>query len=121
MGGMGAVYEARDPAGRAVALKVLLGDVALDAEARGRFVREARAAAAVRHPNVTRVHTADVVGERAFIVFELLPGGSLAAAARERGRLPWREAVAWAIQIARGLEAIHAAGFVHRDLKPENV
>jgi serine/threonine-protein kinase len=120
-GGMGAVYEARDAAGRSVALKVLLAGSFAGEEARRRFIREGRAAAAVAHANVTRVHAAGEDGGRLFIVFELVRGGSVGKVLQERGRYPWREAVEVAVGIARGLEAIHAAGIVHRDLKPDNV
>ena len=120
-GGMGAVYEARDATGRTVALKLLLGDMISDEASEARFQREARAAAALSHANVTRLYSAGRAGNRAYIVFELVPGGSLGARLKSHGPLPWREAVQHAISIARGLEAIHAAGFVHRDLKPENV
>jgi serine/threonine-protein kinase len=77
-GGMGAVYEALDPSGRSVALKVLLEQATGNDSDRQRFVREAQAAAAIRHPNVTQVHASGEEGGRAFIVFELVAGGSLA-------------------------------------------
>src|SRR5581483_5027147 len=76
-GGMGAVYRARnEQLGRDVALKVLLGAVADEADV-ARFRREARAAAAVRHPNVLAIHEASFAGQTPFIVMELAPGGSL--------------------------------------------
>ncbi|HZU95324.1 MAG TPA: protein kinase, partial [Planctomycetota bacterium] len=120
-GGMGAVYEARDASGRSVALKVLLAGSFASEDARRRFLREGRAAAAVKHANVTCVHAAGEDAGRLFIVFELVRGGSVGKTLQERGRYPWREAVPLATGIARGLEAIHAAGIIHRDLKPDNV
>jgi serine/threonine protein kinase len=115
-GGMGGVYEAIDPTGRAVALKLILPTL-LDAEsARRRFDREGRAAAAIAHENVAHCHGSGIEGETPFIAFELLRGGSLQTIIKERGKLPPREAAAIGAAVARGLAAIHAAGLVHRDL-----
>jgi tetratricopeptide (TPR) repeat protein len=121
-GGMGAVYEAQDERlGRGVALKVITSALAQEATFRARFDREARAAAAVDHPNIARVHAAGEERGVPWIALELVPGGrTLAKELAERGPLPWREAAGLGAQIARGLEAIHAAGLIHRDLKPEN-
>ncbi len=119
-GGMGEVYRARDPRlARDVALKVLLASVAGDADRRLRFMREARAAGALNHPNVLTVFDVGTEGERSYLVSELLEGESL----RERIRrgLAVRDGVEYAIQIAHGLAAAHERGIVHRDLKPENV
>ena len=117
-GGMGAVYEANDPSHGQVALKLLLAD---EKELVLRFEREARAAQSVHHEHVVR--TLGVAREqgRLVLALELLPGGTLSALVKREGPLPWREAAQLAAKIARGLAAIHAAGFVHRDLKPENV
>ena len=117
-GGMGEVYRARDPRlGREVAIKVLPTAVAGDAARLERFATEARAAAALNHPNILAVH--DVSAEGApFVVFELLEGETL----RERaGQVSPRQAVDYAVQIARGLAAAHDRGVTHRDLKPDNV
>jgi serine/threonine protein kinase/Flp pilus assembly protein TadD len=119
-GGMGEVYRARDERlGRAVALKVLPEAFASDPERLRRFETEARAAAAISHPNVLVVH--DVSASRPpFVVFELLEGQTL----RERmatGGLAAADAVDFARQITRGLAAAHDKGVVHRDLKPDNV
>jgi serine/threonine protein kinase len=121
-GGMGEVYRARDPRlERDVAVKVLPAALAGDAERLRRFEQEARAAAALNHPNILAVH--DVGGAESgvpYVVSELLDGATL----RERlhgGPLPMRKAIDFAVQIAHGLAAAHGKGIVHRDLKPENV
>ena len=120
-GGMGEVYRARDGRlGREVAIKVLPGRLAEDAERLSRFEREARAAAALEHPAILNVHDVGTENGRPYVVSELLEGETL----RERlaqGRLPTRKAVEIAIQIAHGLAAAHEKGIVHRDLKPENL
>jgi serine/threonine protein kinase len=119
---MGVVYRAEDTAlGRTVALKVIARDAVESAHALARFRREARAAAAISHPNVAVVHETGEVSGEPFIVVEYLPGGSLAERLRREGCLPWREAARLGARIASGLAAIHAAGIVHRDLKPANV
>ena len=120
-GGMGEVFRASDTRlGRDVAVNVLPVSFATDAERLRRFEQEARAVAALDHPNVLVVH--DVGGHEGqpWIVTELLDGESLRERLRE-GRLPPRKAVDIAIQVARGLSAAHEKGIVHRDLKPENV
>ncbi|MFN8061593.1 MAG: protein kinase [Gemmatimonadaceae bacterium] len=122
-GGMGEVYRARDTRlGREVALKVLpTADAARD-DRRARFAREARAIAALSHPNICALFD---VGESAghdFIVMELLHGDTLAARlSRSVGTVPLREALQIGAAIADALAAAHSAGFVHRDLKPANV
>ena len=120
-GGMGEVFRARDTAlGREVAVKVLPAHLRENPEALSRFEREARAVAALSHPNILAIHEFGLQGTTAYAVTELLDGETL----RERlaaGALPLRKAVEYAAQIARGLAAAHAKGIVHRDLKPENV
>ena len=120
-GGMGEVYRARDPRlGRDVAVKVLPSAYSADPERLTRFEQEARAAAALNHPNILAVHDVGQHADSPYIVTELLEGETL----RQRvtgGALPEREAVEFAVQIAHGLAAAHAKGIVHRDLKPENV
>ncbi len=120
-GGMGEVFRARDTRlARDVAVKVLPGRLAADAEALARFEREAKAVAALSHPNILSLFDFGRADGIAYAVTELLEGESL----RERlkaGALPARKAAECAIQIAHGLAAAHEKGIVHRDLKPENV
>lgn len=112
-GGMGEVYRAHDSRlNRDVALKVLPAEVAADPSRRQRFEVEARAVAALSHPNIVAVYD---VGE-GYIVSELVEGESL-----RNARFGLRKTLDIAAQIASGLAAAHAAGVVHRDLKPENI
>jgi tRNA A-37 threonylcarbamoyl transferase component Bud32 len=123
-GGMGAVYKARDPnLGRIVALKVLAPALRADKEAADRFLREARAGAAVNHPNVITVHAvAGPEDPEHYMALEFLPGGDAEALAeRHGGRLPEPLALEIMRDCARGLVAIERAGLVHRDLKPANI
>jgi TolB-like protein/Flp pilus assembly protein TadD len=120
-GGMGEVYRARDTRlGREVAVKVLPEHLQANAAARGRFEREARAVAALSHPNILALHDVGEHGGIAFAVTELLQGETLRQRL-SRAPLSWRTAVDMAAAIADGLAAAHAKGIVHRDLKPENV
>jgi eukaryotic-like serine/threonine-protein kinase len=120
-GGMGEVYRARDPRlDRTVAIKVLPPHVAASPEARQRFEREAVSIAKLSHPNILSIFEFGLHGRTAFVVTELLDGETLRARLTG-GSLPPRRAVAYALQIARGMAAAHARGIVHRDLKPENV
>ena len=120
-GGMGEVYRARDlRLGREVAVKVLPDHLSRDPESLARFEREARAVAALAHPNILDVHDFGSESGTAYMVTELLEGESL----RQRLAgvpLPWRTAVEIGLAIADGLASAHAHGIVHRDLKPENV
>jgi serine/threonine protein kinase len=112
-GGMAVVHEGYQvDLGRPVALKVLAEHLAGDEAFRTRFLREARIAARLHHPNLVRVFDIDELDGRPCIVMELLPGGTLAG-----GRLTREEAA----QVAEGLAAAHAQGVVHRDLKPANL
>jgi tetratricopeptide (TPR) repeat protein/TolB-like protein len=120
-GGMGEVYRARDHRlGRDVALKVLPEAFAGSAERLARFEREARAVAALAHPNVLAIHDFGKERGTPYAVMELLEGETLRQRVA-RAALPWRKALAIAAAIAEGLAAAHAKGIVHRDLKPENV
>jgi Tol biopolymer transport system component len=118
---MGEVYRARDTRlNRDVAIKVLREDDAASVESRSRFEREARAIAALNHPNIVAVYDFGIEAGQQYIVSELVEGESL------RGLLtgkpvPIRKLLDIATQVADGLAAAHAAGVVHRDLKPENI
>jgi eukaryotic-like serine/threonine-protein kinase len=119
-GGMGEVYRARDPRlRRDVAIKVLPVAFSTDVDRLQRFEQEARAAAALNHPNILAVFDIGSEAGAPFIVSELLEGATL----RERlaGPVPARKAVAYAVAIASGLAAAHEKGITHRDLKPENL
>jgi len=143
-GGMGEVYRARDARlGRDVALKVLPAGLSADPERLHRFEREARAAAALNHPNILAVYDIGTLDGTPYIVSELLegetlrarltqgptrrtdtpsPGGSpLPEASKRVGGLTIRRSIEYAVQIAHGLAAAHGRGIVHRDLKPENI
>jgi Tol biopolymer transport system component len=120
-GGMGEVYRARDPRlGRDVAIKVLPPAFVSDPDRLSRFEQEARAVAALNHPNILAIYDVGREGARPFLVTELLEGGTLRARLAEE-TLPLRHGVELAAQIARGLAAAHEKGIVHRDLKPENL
>jgi len=120
-GGMGEVYRAKDlKLPRDVAVKVLPEHLRQSAEAQARFEREAKAVAALAHPNILAIYDYGEDQGISYAVTELLEGETL----RERlgsGRLPVRRATDLALQIARGLAAAHEKGVVHRDLKPENL
>jgi serine/threonine protein kinase len=120
-GGMGEVYRARDVRlRREVAIKVLPGAFASDADRLRRFEQEATAAAALNHPNILAVYQMGTYEGAPYLVSELLEGETLREPIR-RGRLAVPKAMDYAIQIARGLAAAHEKGIVHRDLKPENL
>ncbi|MFI5179869.1 MAG: protein kinase [Thermoanaerobaculia bacterium] len=120
-GGMGEVYRARDTRlGRDVAVKVLPESLANDAEAPVRFEREAKAVAALSHPNILSIFDFGIEDGVAYAVMELLKGGTLREKL-EAGPIPPKQSVDYALQIARGLSAAHEKGIVHRDLKPENL
>jgi WD40 repeat protein len=120
-GGMGEVYRARDPRlGRDVAVKVLPEEVAQDAQRLGFFEREARAVAALNHPNILTVHDVGTHEGVPYVVTELLEGENLRQLDSRRSPTV-KQVLGYALQAARGLEAAHAKGIVHRDLKPENL
>ena len=120
-GGMGEVYRAHDTRlGRDVAVKVLPAVFSRDDDRMRRFEAEARAVAALNHPNILSVHDVGTTESTSYLVCELLEGESL----RERlkdGPIPPRKAVEYARQISDGLAAAHEKGITHRDLKPENI
>jgi Tol biopolymer transport system component len=120
-GGMGEVYRARDSRlGRDVAIKVLPSSLSGDPDRLRRFEQEARAAAALNHPNILAVFQMGTYEGAPYLVSELLEGETLREQIK-RGRLSMRKAIDYGVQIARGLAAAHEKGIVHRDLKPENL
>ncbi len=121
-GGMGAVYLARqDRLERPVAVKVLLPNYAQNSKALAQFKIEAKAVAALSHPNIMVIHDFGVEDDLYYSVTEFLEGQTLRERLTERGALPWREAVDIATHIANGLSAAHNKNILHRDLKPENI
>jgi eukaryotic-like serine/threonine-protein kinase len=121
-GAMAVVDLARDvELGRPVALKRLAENLARDDEVRPRFLREARLAARLSHPNVVRVYDVGEADGRPFIAMEHVDGETLADLIARRGVIPAREAAALGAQAARALAAAHDAGLVHRDVKPHNL
>lgn len=121
-GGMAEVYEALDRRlGRRVAVKVLREPLAGDERFLSRFRREARAAAALGHPNIVAVHDVGTHGALPFIVMELVAGRTLADLLRDEGPLAPDRAAAVGAEVATALAAAHEAGIVHRDVKPGNV
>jgi serine/threonine protein kinase/predicted esterase len=120
-GGMGDVYRAKDTRlDREVAIKVLPGERSQDPSALKRFEREAKAVAALSHPNILNIHDIGNQNGVLFAVMELLNGSTLSAQIAT-GPIAWRNVLDRAIEIAAGLAAAHAKGIVHRDLKPDNI
>ncbi|MCK6471605.1 MAG: protein kinase [Planctomycetes bacterium] len=121
-GGMGAVYLAKHQTlGREVALKLLPPEFTQHKEYVERFLREARAAAQLKHPNVVQVYDAGEQGGQFYISMEFVKGKSLGHLQREKGPLDEAVALRFLQQAAHGLAAAHALGLVHRDIKPENL
>jgi serine/threonine protein kinase/Tol biopolymer transport system component len=120
-GGMGEVYRAHDRRlDREVAIKVLPESLTADPDRLRRFEQEARAAAALNHPNILAVHQMATHEDVSYMVSELLDGETLRERLK-RGPIPLRKAIDYAVQIAHGLAAAHDKGIVHRDLKPDNL
>jgi tetratricopeptide (TPR) repeat protein len=120
-GGMGEVFLAEDTRlERRVAIKVLHAEVAADNERRLRFLREARAAAAISHPNVAQIHEIGQAGGLVYLAFEYIDGETLSARMK-RAPIPWEEQLDIALQVASALEEAHSKGIVHRDVKPANI
>jgi serine/threonine-protein kinase len=121
-GGMSTVYRAFDPTlERWVAIKTMHRDISTDPDQLERFRREARAVARLSHPHIVTVIDAGEDDGTPYIVFEYVEGETLKDRIRRSGRLSVDEAVAYAIEIGRALEAAHAQRLVHRDVKPQNV
>jgi serine/threonine-protein kinase len=121
-GGMSSVYKAHDRLlERNVALKILHEQYRTDDEFVERFKREARTVAQLSHPNIVTVIDRGEDGGRQFIVFEYIDGENLKELLVRSGRLPVRDALELALQVARGLAFAHRHGLVHRDVKPQNV
>lgn len=123
-GGMGQVYRARDTVlHRRVALKILVdrqSDTATWQEAKARMLREARAAAALQHPNAVAIYDVGTEADTPYIAMELVPGQSLRTYVGDAG-VPWERKLRWLVDVAAALAAAHDEGLVHRDVKPENV
>src|SRR5271154_1547000 len=120
-GGMGEVYRAHDSRlNRTVAIKVLPPSFSADRDRLQRFAQEARAAAALNHPNILSIFDIGEEQGAPYVVSELLEGETLRERLRN-GPLPIRRVVDYSLQVARGLAAAHEKGIVHRDLKPENL
>jgi|GEM_PF-3543250 len=121
-GGMGVVFRALDRAlNRIIAVKVLAPQWAANGTARQRFLREARAAAAVAHEHVVNIHAVDESNGLTYLVMEYVPGMSLQERIDRDGPLDAKDIARIALQVAEGLAAAHAQGLVHRDVKPANI
>ena len=121
-GGMGVVFRGFDQSlHRPVAIKVLSRQLASSPTARRRFTREARAAAAVNHPNVVTIHAVEAHDGLPYLVMEFVDGESLHDRIRARAPLPLADVLRFGAQIASGLAAAHAQGVIHRDIKPANI
>jgi len=123
MGGMGEVYKVEHTyLGTTRVVKVIRPQIADSNEAHDRFLREARLATRVQHPNVATLHDFSGLPDGShYMVWEFIEGENIAQVMRKRGTFPVRQALRLAAQAARGLDAIHRAGIIHRDISPENL
>jgi HAMP domain-containing protein len=121
-GAMATVYKAYDPEiNRTLALKFLQPDLCVDEEHRSRFVREAKAAGGLSHPNIVTVFDVGEIQGRPYIAMELLDGTPLSEIMRPGAGMPIRDVVEIGIQLARALDYAHSKGVFHRDIKPSNI
>jgi serine/threonine-protein kinase len=121
-GGMGVVFRAfDDKLQRVVAIKVLAGHLASNGSARKRFVREARAAAAVTHANVIAIYAVEDAGPLPYLVMQCIDGRTLQEKLDRSGPLGLKQILRIGLQIAEGLAAAHRQGLIHRDIKPANI
>jgi serine/threonine protein kinase len=120
-GGMGEVYRAHDPRlGRDVAIKVLPAAFSADPDRLHRFEQEARAAAALNHPNIVTIHSVEEASGIRFLTMELVDGRPLSEMIPKSG-VPLARLLSIAVSLADALSAAHAKGITHRDLKPGNI
>jgi eukaryotic-like serine/threonine-protein kinase len=121
-GGMASVYQAHDPGiGRDVAIKFLHSTLCEEADCRARFLREARAAGGLSHPNIVTVHDVGEIDGRPYMAMEFLQGDVLSEVMRPNQALPVRDVLVMGIQLANALDYAHAHRIVHRDIKPGNI
>src|SRR5579884_612606 len=121
-GGMGVVFVAEDlKLNRRVALKVMQPDTAANPNGRKRFLREARAVAALQHDHIVPIYTVDEDNDIPFLIMPLLSGETLEKRLERDGRVPVPEVIRIGREMAEGLAAAHEAGLIHRDIKPANV
>jgi hypothetical protein len=120
-GGMGTVYVAHDPVlGRMVAIKVFAGDLDVP-DARERFSREARAAAALNHPNIVTVHDFGEYESQPYIVMEYVPGETMASVIRRKAPVTIADKLRWMQELCAGAGYAHQMSVIHRDIKPANL
>jgi serine/threonine-protein kinase len=121
-GAMASVYKAYDPSiGRSLVIKFLHAELCQDAEYRMRFLREAKAAGMLSHPNIVTVFDVGEIEGRPYIAMELLDGGPLSDLLKNEVKLPVRDVLVMGIQLANALDYAHQSGIYHRDIKPSNI
>ena len=121
-GGMASVFRAHDPGiDRVIAIKFLHSAYSQDEEYRGRFLREARAAGNLSHPNIVTVHDVGEIDGRPYMAMELIQGEPLDEMMKRIGPLPIRDTLTIGLQLANALAYAHSKGIVHRDIKPSNI